>query len=519
MSKPISFEKIEVNLVSAMEETTVVPEPETPFRIHILGDFSGRADCGIIEPGTVADRSPFLVDRDNLDEVLARLGVEIHLPIAGNDSPSVTIRFAELEDFHPGRIFERVEVFQALRDIRKKFDDPRTFASAAKEVRSWTETAPESSEPLAEQRISQPEVSGLTTGSLLDRMVEQAESRPPDTGALLDSSEWSAFLQRIVKPHLVPAEDPQQSELVASVDAAVANLMRTILHHPDFQSVEAAWRAVHFLVSRLETDTELKLYLIDISKAELAADLCEAEDLRSTGIYRLLVEQTVETPGGEPWTVLAGNYTFDQTREDAELLGRMAKIAKAAGAPFISAASTHLLGCESLAETPDPDDWLRKPDTEDGLAWEELRKIPEALYLGLALPRFLLRLPYGEDTDPVEQFDFKEKPPVPDHDDYLWGNPAFACVYLLAQAFSHYGWNLRPGVIRDIEGLPLHIYKEHGESKVKPCAEVVFTEMAVERILDCGIMPLLSFKDQDTIRLARFQSLADPLTSLAGRWS
>ena len=506
-------------MVSDMEETRVAPEPEIPFRILFLGDFSGRANRGIFEPGTVADRSPQLVDRDNLDEVLARLGIEIHLPIAGNDSPPALIRFAELDDFHPDRIFERIEVFQSLRDIRKKLDDPRTFASAAKEVRSWTETAPESSEPPPEQQTARPEISGLTTDGLLDQMLEQAESRPPETKALLDSSGWNVFLRRIVKPHLVPAEDPQQAELVASVDIATANLMRTILHHPDFQAVEAAWRAVHFLVSRLETDAELKLYLIDISKAELAADLGAAEDLRSTGIYRLLVEQTVETPGGEPWAVLAGNYTFDKTREDAELSGRMARIAKAAGAPFISAAGPHLLGCESLAETPDPDDWRWKPDTEDGPAWEELRRFPEASYLGLALPRFLLRLPYGEDTDPVEQFDFEEMHPVPDHDDYLWGNPAFACVYLLAQAFSHYGWNLRPGVIRDIEGLPLHIYREHGESKVKPCAEVVFIERAAERILDCGIMPLLSFKDQDTIRLARFQSLADPPTNLAGRWN
>jgi type VI secretion system protein ImpC len=156
---------------------------------------------------------------------------------------------------------------------------------------------------------------------------------------------------------------------------------------------------------------------------------------------------------------------------------------------------------------------------EDGLAWEELRRIPEASYLGLALPRLLLRLPYGADTDPIERFDFEEMPTVLEHDDYLWGNPAFVCVYLLAQAFSHYGWNLRAGMIQDIEGLPLHIYKEHGESKVKPCVEVVFIERAAKRILDYGIMPLLSFKDQDTIRLARFQSLADSPTNLSGRWN
>ena len=241
--------------------------------------------------------------------------------------------------------------------------------------------------------------------------------------------------------------------------------------------------------------------------------------MRSTGIYKLLAEQTVETFGGKPWTVLAGNYIFDNSHEDAELLGSIAKIAKAFGAPFISSVNDKVLGCESLAETPDTDDWQRLYGAEESQAWEALRKLPDAAYLGLALPRFLLRLPYGADTDPIEQFDFEEMSANPDHNDYLWGNPCFACVYLLAKAFTHHGWNLRPGIIQDIEGLPLYIYKENGESVVKPCAEVALTERAAEIILDKGIMPLLCFRNQDNIRLARFQSIADPLTSLAGRWS
>jgi type VI secretion system protein ImpC len=483
-----------------MDETSGMPEPETPFRVCILGDFSGRVNRGIFETGSaLASRRLLVVDRDNFDDVLAKLGVEIHLPIAGNDSPPVTIRFTELDDFHPDRIFEHLEVFQALKETRKKLEDPRTFESAA-------QPAP----PV-------PEIS-VTSSSLLDQVLDETEGRPPETGTLTDSSEWNAFLQRIVKPHLVPDVDPQQAELVAAVDAAIAKLMRTILHHPDFQAIEAAWRGLYFLVSRLETGAELKLYLLDISKAELSADLGATENLRSTATYRLLVEQSVETPGAEPWAVLVGNYIFDETREHVKLLGRMAKIASHAGAPFISAANAHLLGCDSLAETPDPDNWQRPTDTEESQAWEALRKLPEASYLGLALPGFLLRLPYGAETDPIEQFDFEEMTDVPHHDHYLWGNPSFACVCLLAQAFTHYGWNLRPGVIHDIEGLPLHLYKEEGESKVKACAEVVLTERAAEIIMENGLMPLLSFRNQDTIRLARFQSLADPLTPLAGRW-
>ncbi len=184
-------------------------------------------------------------------------------------------------------------------------------------------------------------------------------------------------------------QDPRQIELEDTINAAAAEMMRIMLQHPDFQALEAAWRGLDFLVSRLETDAQLKLYVLDLSKSELTDDLNDANDLRSTGLYKLLVEQTIGTAGGEPWAVIGGNYTFDQTRQDAELLGRIARIAAAAGAPFIAAAESNLLGCESLAQTPDPDDWLPSRDDHGQAAWQALQNIPQAAYLGLALPRFL----------------------------------------------------------------------------------------------------------------------------------
>ncbi|MBW2570376.1 MAG: type VI secretion system contractile sheath large subunit [Deltaproteobacteria bacterium] len=517
MSKPISFEKVEVNIVSTMEKTHGVPEPETPFRIGIFGDFSGKTNRGIID-SALDNRRPLLVDRDNLDEVVAKLKVEINLPILGKESPPVTIGFSELDDFHPDSLFERLEVFEALRDTRKGIKDPSTFAALTKQLKRADKPS-ESGTPPKNVEKSIESISGQTTGGLLDQVLEETQEKAPETESSRGTSEWDNFLNQIVKPHLVPDIEPQQAEMLNAVDAATSELMQRILHHADFQAIESAWRGVHFLVSRLETDEQLKLYLLDISKAELAADLGSTENLRSTGIYKLLVEQTVETFGGEPWAVLAGNYIFDNSREDAELLGRIAKIAKASGAPFISSVSDKVLGCESLSKTPDPDDWQRLHGAEESQAWEALRKLPDAAYLGLALPRFLLRLPYGADTDPIERFEFEEMPSEPDHNYYLWGNPSFACVYLLAQAFTHHGWNLRPGIIQDIEGLPLYIYKEEGKSRIKPCAEVVLTERAAEIILDKGLMPLLCFRNQDIIRLARFQSIADPLTRLTGRWS
>jgi type VI secretion system protein ImpC len=130
----------------------------------------------------------------------------------------------------------------------------------------------------------------------------------------------------------------------------------------------------------------------------------------------------------------------------------------------------------------------------------------------------LLRLPYGAATDPVESFSFEEMPDTPEHEDYLWGNPAFACALLLAQSFSDSGWQMRPGEHSEINGLPLHAYKQNGDSELKPCAEALLTERAAGKILENGLMPLVWLKSQDSVRLLRFQSVAKPLRALAGRW-
>jgi len=520
MSNRSSLGKLAVRAAASLDQTAAVPEPDTPFRIALLGDFSARALRGVFEPGSLGQRRPLRVDRDNFNDVMAALGVEVDLPIAGSGGPRVAIRVRELEDFHPDRIFAQTAVFQTLRDLRRRLKRPRTFPSAAAEVRAWKETpAPEEARnPPAEGKPPSPEGPPDVPDRLLERTLDETEHQAPRPAPLFDPSQWKSLLAKIVGPYSVAKADPQQPELVASVDAAAAGLMRTILHQPGFQALEAAWRGVWFLASRLEADAQLKLYLFDVSKDELGADLAAAEDLRTTGTYRLLVEESVHTPGGEPWAVLAGNYAFDLTVQSAELLGRMSKIAGEAGAPFVAEAGAALLGCESLAATPDPDDWQSVPDPNGRRAWESLRKLPESSYLGLVLPRFLLRLPYGPDTSGTEQFSFEEMPGIPSHEAYLWGNPCFACVCLLGQALARYGWQFRPGVGQDLEDLPIHVYRAGGQPLAKPCAEVLLTDRAAEAIANRGLMPLRSFQNRGAVRLAALQSLADPPTRLMGRW-
>jgi len=521
MAERFSFGEVNLDVSVGRDQAPYQAEPDTPFRIAILGDFSGRANRGICEAGAgLAKRRAVSLDRDNFDDVLTKLGASIDLPL--DDSP-LSLRFAELDDFHPDRIFERVGIFQKLRQTRERLTDPETFAEMLREMRLGPARATEAAKPSTPPGPPHPAdighlASKLERGNLLEQVLAETEGEPEAPRPSRAPDELRAFVERVVEPHLVASADPRQAEMMTALDRAAGAQMRALLHVPDFQALESAWRALFWLLRKVETNERLKLYLLDVSKGELAADLAAAEDLRLTGVYKLLVEKTVGTPGAEPWAVLAGNYTFGPNREDALVLGRLAKVARAAGAPFLAAASPKVLGCESASEIPNPRDW--KPlDSEDERAWVALRRLPEASYIGLALPRFLLRLPYGKSTDRTERFDFEEMPPTPVHEDYLWGNPVFACAFLLAQAFSERGWEMRPGAYSEIDGLPLHNYQEDGEPQLKPCAEVQLTEDAVEQILDQGPMPLVSLKGRDAARLLRFQSIADPHRNLAGRWN
>jgi type VI secretion system protein ImpC len=508
---PLSFGRPQVGLTAGGATDSGTPDPNTPFRILILGDFGGRAAGAAPRPW-----KPMRIDRDNFEQAPGKLGVELRLPADGTGGPQLTIRVAELDDFHPDHLFRRVEVFRALRELRGRLADPKTFAAAAAEVRGFG-AAPSAPEPKPAPPAPAPAPPAEGGGDLISQVMAATAGRAPEPAAP-EADDWRAFLHRIVGPHLLPSVDyGKQAELIAVVDDAAGARMRALLHHPAFQSVEAVWQAVAFLVRRLETDENLQLHLLDVKKEELAADLA-VEDGEATRLYRLLVEAAVNTPGGKPWAVVAGLLTFDQTPADLELLGRIGQIAQAAGAPFVAAAGGGFLPCDSLVKTPDPRDWRKPRDAEADAAWAALRRRPEAAFLGLATPRLLLRAPYGPESGAAETFSFDEAPAGARHDDYLWGNPAAACVYLLGEEFTHHGWDFRPGEAQEIGGLPLHVYEDgDGERQALPCAEVVLADRAAEAVLHRGLMLLRSIRGQDAAQLA-VASVADPPRPLAGRW-
>jgi len=348
--------------------------------------------------------------------------------------------------------------------------------------------------------------------ALLERLLGRRPAGLPRETPRIDIA---AFLKRIVEPHITPAHEPQQQAFIAVIDALIGEAMRTVLHHPDFQALEAAWRGAHWLVTRLETGEALQLYLLDVTKQELAADIAAADgDLAAGSLYRRLVDP----PGDEPWSLLIGNCAFGAGPEDVTLLAALGAIAAQAGGPFLAMADPGLLGVSSLAETPDPRDW-QALDAESERRWRALRASPAAPWLGLMLPRVLLRLPYGQRTDPIESFPFEEAPSLHSHEAFLWGNPAFAGALLIGLAFQDQGWSMAPGDRLEIDDLPAYTGQDQGETRLQPCAETLLSERAAEAMLTRGIMPLLSFRNRNAVRLLRFQSLADPPAALAGPWS
>jgi len=202
--------------------------------------------------------------------------------------------------------------------------------------------------------------------------------------------------------------------------------------------------------------------------------------------------------------------------DDAKLLARIGAIASLADAAWLSAADGAIVGCPSFGSVPDPNQW-DDPNVE---AWDAVRLLPYASRLGLAMPRLLLRLPYGRETDECEGLAFEEfTGDTHQHEDYLWGNPALLCALLMIRAYAARGSDGSPGGSLEVDKLPLHMRRTAGETVAQPCAEALLSERALTRISDRGLMVLASLKERDAVRLLRFQSISDPPTSLEGPWA
>ena len=240
-------------------------------------------------------------------------------------------------------------------------------------------------------------------------------------------------------PHTIAEIGDDQRELARKVDEVIVATMRVVLHHPQYQALESLWRGVDFLVRRLDTSESMQVVLFDVSKEEVVADL--AGPVERSSLRQLL--------SADGYSLLVGAYTFGP--DDVDLVARLGSFGRLVGAPWIAAGDPRLAGTPSFAADPDPDEWTLPPIAN----WDALRASPDASYVGLALPRFLLRVPYGADTDECSSFAFEEcAEGAPEHDTYLWGHPGMLCALAIGEAVVE---GQSPPTHATVERLPLHV--------------------------------------------------------------
>lgn len=412
--------------------------------------------------GAAERRRPSPIDVDSFERVMTRMSPRLELRIAGDEG---TLEFGSIDDFHPDRLYRRLGLFQRV----------RTDAAA---------------------RIAAGEPDAQAFTRLVGAAPAAAAPRPPAMSAA--EAHVQALLREAVAPHIVP-DAPHQALYSAALDAAVAEPMRALLQNPRFKALEARWRGLYWLVSNLETGEELQIHVLDAAEAGAPSALQAA------------------LAGEERWSLVVADCAFGPAAEDLARLAALGAIAAQARSPLLAAARPELVGCASFAAAPDPRDWTSLA-ADAAERWNALRESGAAQWIGLAAPRMLLRLPYGKASDPIEAFAFEELAHGRSHEGYLWGNGALACALLIGRAYAERGWDMEPGDELEVDDLPAHTYEDDGEKRMQPCAEAPLGERAGEALLEAGLMPLLSRKDRNAVRLLRFQSIAKPAQPLAGPW-
>jgi type VI secretion system protein ImpC len=472
------------------------------FRIAVLGDFSGRSNAGKVEAGTVrAARPPHRVDVDNFAAVARQWKTALTLPV-GASGELIAVNITSLEDFHPDNLFRSLPIFQELSSLRRRLKNNSTFPAAASEVQTWARPGSrENTAPAGAQSNG----SAMPAGTLNDfaRLLGRAPSPMPRESAI------DQLIQRVVGPYIVPATHPDQAAMVAAVDEALSATMCRVLHHPDFQALESLWRSIDLLTRQLETSGQLQIVLYDVTAQDVAADLSSTDTLDTSGLYQLLVEKPATDQRSGPLSVLVGNFIFDLTTSHAELLGRIGKLAAAAGAPFIAGVGTDCL----VQREPDE---IHPRITE---SWTALRQMPQAAYLGLTVPRFMLRWPYGAVTEPIESFQFEEFTPEAGLRSMLWANGSILAGLLLGTTFTEQGLaGMKLGSQTTLGDVPFYYYTDSGGDQVAlPSTERNISEPVAVHIMSQNFMPVIAMRGRPEVRLGSFQSLSGAL--LAGPWA
>jgi len=370
-----------------------------------------------------------------------------------------------------------------------------TTAQAPQEARVETQEADEFAALLKQSFRPRTERAATEVENAVNTLVEQA---------LADSS--------LIRSDVLDTI----GEMIAQLDRKLSAQMNEIIHAPEFQRIESAWRGLSYLVFQSETDAMLKIRVMNISKNELYRHLRQYPNAAwdQSAMFKKVYEQEFGTLGGQPYGCLIGDYYFSHQPTDVQLLRDLSKIAGAAHAPFFAAADSTLMGMDSWNELMNPRDLSKLFDTPDYAAWRSLRDSDDARYIGLCLPRVLARVPYGAKSEPVAEFGFEEETDGHKGEKYAWMNAAYAMAANINRAFKEYGWCARIRGVQsggEVENLPTHTFPtDDGGVDLKCPTEIAITDRREAELAKSGLIPLIHRKNTDRAAFIGAQSLFKP---------
>ena len=368
----------------------------------------------------------------------------------------------------------------------------------------------------AEKAAAQSAEAKTTESSLLDQIVDQGRFGRETAAREKGRDMVKEFVAQVLEGEMKVSRDADATinARVAQIDHLISLQLNEIMHHPAFQKLEASWRGIKYLMDQSETSSMLKIRVLNVNKKELLRDLQRAPEFDQSVMFKKVYEDEFGIFGGEPFGALIGDYEFSKNPEDIELLEKVSQVAAGAHAPFLTAAGAELLNLESFSQLGEPRDIGKIFDSTEYAKWKSFRASEDSRYVGLTMPHILMRLPYGKDTKPVDDFNFEEGVDGTDHSKYLWGNAAYALGARLTQAFASYGWcasirGVEGGGL--VEGLPTHNFRtDEGDVALKCPTEVAITDRREKELADQGLIPLVHCKGTDYAAFFSVQSANKP---------
>jgi type VI secretion system protein ImpC len=354
----------------------------------------------------------------------------------------------------------------------------------------------------------------LEGASLLDEILAQTKMAPGDEGYDVAKRGVQAFIAELVAPKREGEKVDKAfvDALIAEIDQKLSRQIDEIMHHKEFQKLESAWRGLKFLIDRADFRENVKVEILNCSKEDLLADFEDAPEVPKSGLYRTVYSTEYGTFGGRPYGAIVSNYEFGPGPQDISLLQKCAAVAAMSHAPFLAAAGPQFFGLKDYLNLPNLKDLRSIFEGPQYTKWQSFRETEDSRYVGLVVPRFLLRLPYGSNTVPIKAFNYEEDV-IGKHDAYCWGNATYALADRIADSFAKFRWCpniIGPQAGGAVENLPLHQYEAMGEIQTKIPTEIMLTERREYELSEEGFIGLTFRKDSDNACFFSANSVQKP---------